>query len=36
MVMERLYGSPLTDLDAIRRVTTRDPESVLIAALNTW
>lgn len=25
---------PLTDLDAVRRVTTRDPEAVLIGALN--
>lgn len=36
LVMERLRGSPLTDLDAIRRVTSREPEAVLIAALNTW
>ena len=34
--MERLYGAPLTDLDAIRAVTTADPEQTLINALNTW
>jgi aarF domain-containing kinase len=36
LVMEKLVGVPLTDYDAIRSVTTRDPEAVLIAALNTW
>eukprot|EP00210_Caulerpa_lentillifera_P006213 g5936.t1 len=36
LTMERLNGAPLIDLDAIRRVTTLDPERVLIAALNTW
>jgi hypothetical protein len=34
--MERLRGAPLTDLDAIRAATRKDPEAVLIAALNTW
>lgn len=34
--MDRLSGVPLTDLDSIRAVTRRDPEAVLIAALNTW
>jgi predicted unusual protein kinase regulating ubiquinone biosynthesis (AarF/ABC1/UbiB family) len=34
--MERLYGAPLTDLNAIRSVTTADPEQTLINALNTW
>lgn len=34
--MERLRGVPLTDLESIRRVTTRDPEAVLISALNVW
>lgn len=34
--MERLTGVPLTDLNSIRAVTSKDPESVLIAALNTW
>ena len=29
-------GVPLTDLAAIRSVTTREPELVLISALNTW
>lgn len=36
LVMERLYGVPLSDLGAIRQVTTKEPELVLIAALNTW
>eukprot|EP00873_Tetraselmis_striata_P044315 jgi/Tetstr1/464579/TSEL_009335.t1 len=36
LTMERLYGVPLTDLNAIRSVTQADPESTLIAALNTW
>ncbi|KXZ49651.1 hypothetical protein GPECTOR_20g508 [Gonium pectorale] len=38
LVMERLVGAPLTDLDAVTAVTrgSVDPESVLIAALNTW
>lgn len=34
--MEKLDGAPLIDLDAIRKVTTADPERVLISALNTW
>ena len=34
--MERLYGVPLTDLAAIRSVTSADPEATLTAALNTW
>ena len=34
--MERLKGVPLTDLAAIRRVTSADPEGVLINALNVW
>lgn len=36
LTMERLSGVPLTDLDAIRSVTSKDPETVLINALNTW
>ncbi|GLC36376.1 hypothetical protein PLESTF_000329900 [Pleodorina starrii] len=38
LVMERLVGAPLTDLAAVRSVTggSRDPELVLINALNTW
>jgi hypothetical protein len=36
LVMERLSGVPLTDLAAIRAVTSKDPEGVLISALNTW
>ena len=36
LVMERLMGVPLTDYSAIRSVTSRDPEMVLIGALNTW
>ncbi len=35
LVMERLYGAPLTDLDSLRRMTP-DPEGALLAALNTW
>ncbi len=34
--MERLLGVPLTDLDAIRSMTTANPETTLINALNTW
>jgi aarF domain-containing kinase len=34
--MERLSGVPLTDLASIRAVTSKDPEGVLISALNTW
>ena len=34
--MEQLTGVPLTDLDSIRSITSRDPETVLINALNTW
>jgi len=36
LVMERLFGVALSDLDGIRKVTQREPELVLIAALNTW
>ena len=36
MVMERLRGVPLTDLDAIRRTARGDPEAVLVNALNVW
>jgi predicted unusual protein kinase regulating ubiquinone biosynthesis (AarF/ABC1/UbiB family) len=35
LVMERLYGVPLTDLDSLRRITP-DPEGALLTALNTW
>lgn len=35
LVMERLYGVPLTDLDAIRS-RTADPAQTLIQALNVW
>ncbi len=34
--MERLRGVPLTDLAAIRSVTSADPEQVLVNALNAW
>lgn len=34
--MEQLSGVPLTDLDSIRSITSKDPETVLINALNTW
>ncbi|MEW5308611.1 MAG: hypothetical protein WDW38_000556 [Sanguina aurantia] len=36
LVMERLVGVALTDYSAIRGITARDPEAVLIGALNTW
>lgn len=36
LVMERLKGASLTDLDAVRKVTSADPEGVLINALNVW
>lgn len=37
LTMERLYGAPVTDLDAIRSATIKnDPESVLVNALNVW
>lgn len=36
MVMEYFSGVPLTDLEAIRSVTTRDPEQTLVNALNVW
>lgn len=35
LVMERLYGVPLTDLEAIRS-RTPDPAATLIQALNVW
>ena len=34
--MERLRGVPLTDLAAIRSITSADPELVLVNALNAW
>ena len=37
LTMDRLHGVPLTDLAAIRAITAaRDPEEILIGALNTW
>lgn len=36
IVMEKLEGVPLTDLSSIRAVTRKDPEGVLVSALNTW
>ena len=36
LTMERLNGAALVDLDAIRSITTVQPENVLISALNTW
>ncbi len=36
LVMERFRGVPLTDLAAIRSMTSADPESVLVNALNVW
>jgi aarF domain-containing kinase len=35
LTMERFFGAPLTDLEALRRCTN-DPEGLLVAALNTW
>jgi aarF domain-containing kinase len=35
LTMERFWGVPLTDLDALRRCTD-DPEELLVSALNTW
>ncbi len=35
LVMERLYGVSLTDLDVVRQYA-KDPSQVLIAAMNTW
>ncbi len=35
--MERLYGVPLTNADLIKRATGgRDPQQILINALNVW
>lgn len=34
--MERFYGAPLIDLEAIQKVTSAQPETVLITALNVW
>ena len=36
LTMEKINGVPLSDLDSIRSVTSADPESTLINALNTW
>lgn len=36
LVMDRLYGSPLTDLQAVRRASNANPEQVLVNALNVW
>lgn len=36
LVMERLRGVALTDLETIRRYSRGDPEMTLISALNTW
>jgi len=36
MVMEKLHGAPLIDLEAIRRTAKGDPEAVLVNALNVW
>lgn len=35
LTMERLWGAPLTDLDALQRITPH-PEEALLGALNTW
>lgn len=36
LVMERLRGVALTDLESIRRYSRGDPEATLVSALNTW
>jgi aarF domain-containing kinase len=36
LVMEKLNGVSLTDYAAIRSITSKDPEGVLVSALNTW
>ncbi|KAG1666892.1 hypothetical protein FOA52_013525 [Chlamydomonas sp. UWO 241] len=36
LVMEKLNGVSLTDYAAIRSITAKDPEMVLVSALNTW
>lgn len=43
LTMDRLYGSPVTDLDALRALNAVgpdgrpvDPETILVNALNTW
>eukprot|EP00890_Picochlorum_soloecismus_P005600 jgi/Picsp_1/6040/NSC_03394-R1_aarf domain-containing protein kinase len=36
LVMERLNGAPLVDLEAIRNTARGDPELVLVNALNVW
>lgn len=36
LTMECLHGVPLTNLAAIRSMTSADPEQTLITALNTW
>jgi len=36
LTMERLYGRPLVDLEAIRAYSLESPEATLITALNTW
>lgn len=36
LTMERLYGRPLVDLEAIRAYSIDSPETTLITALNTW
>ena len=35
LTMERLYGMPLTDLDALRQYAS-EPAQVLVTAMNTW
>lgn len=35
LTMERFYGVPVTDLEALRKYAP-DPEQTLLAALNTW
>ncbi len=35
LTMERLYGVPMTDIDAMRK-HTKEPSQALITAMNTW
>lgn len=35
LTMERLYGVPMTDIDAMRKYT-KEPSQALIVAMNTW
>jgi predicted unusual protein kinase regulating ubiquinone biosynthesis (AarF/ABC1/UbiB family) len=36
LTMERLFGVSMLDADAISQITRKDPESIIITALNVW